>query len=467
MNILTKKSNIQFFFRFAVSFVFISFIVSAAIPSVSAADGINRYVSPSGSDTGDCSSELAPCQTITYALSKSDELYQDTLLLDVGVYTENLVIDRNIRIVQDPAKVCPQSHSLNYVPCAIVDGDNAGRVINIAAGFLTVSLEKLTIRNGDVTDLSGAGIFNNGTLILDDVSIHDNSIHFSNPSGTNYPFSGGAIDNQNTLTIRSSTLYNNSAYDGGGIKSTGTLIVQNTEIYGNSAVRFGGGIWIPYGSPSTIENSTIWGNSAGSNGGGVCIYSDGTLGNRGEEHIFNNVTISGNSAVISGGGLYSYLKVTMDHSTLAENISPDSGADLFLIEYQTLPGADNPHSQVSNTIVSNQAATLPVCFITGYDTFDLSGGGNLSSDSSCDFTQTSDLENSNPLLMTLADNGGHVRTRALPFGSPAIDHAGPYLLGADARGVFPQDGDLNGSVIPDVGAFEFLPPYIYLPVIMR
>jgi hypothetical protein len=466
-------SALFFPIRKIIRLVTVLVLLSTALPTVvapaTAADGINRYVSPGGSNTTNCANSMTPCQTISYALTQSTD--GDTLLLDVGVYMENLVIGVNIRIVQDPAKACPQSGSLKYEPCAIIDGNNAGRVINIAARTLVVSLEKVTIRNGYLSDssgdISGAGIFNNGTLILDDVTLHDNNI-----SASSYIYRGGAIDNQNTLTIRSSTVYNNSAYDGGGITSTGPLTVQNTEIYNNTAIRYGGGIWIPYGAPSTVENSTLWGNYAGSVGGGVSIFSDGIAANRGEEHIFNNVTISGNSASSSGGGLFSSLKITMDHSTIAENSAANSGADLILNETQTQPESGFPHSQISNTIISNPAATLPLCSISGIDTFVLSGGGNLSSDHSCDFTLPSDLTDSDPNLLALSDNGGHVRTRALSSGSPAIDHAGPYLLGADARGITPKDGDLNGSVAADIGAYEFdpsgyVPFVICLPMIMR
>ena len=60
------------------------------------------------------------------------------------------------------------------------------------------------------------------------------------------------------------------------------------------------------------------------------MNEDGVAENRGKAHIFNNVTISGNSAVTYGGGLVSILQVTMDHSTLAENVAPGSGADLYM-----------------------------------------------------------------------------------------------------------------------------------------
>jgi hypothetical protein len=61
-----------------------------------------------------------------------------------------------------------------------------------------------------------------------------------------------------------------------------------------------------------------------------------------------------------------------------------------------------------------------------------------------------------PMLAPLANNGGPTRTHALLAGSPAIDkgdNAGAPA--ADQRGVArPRDGDGNGSLIADIGAFE-------------
>jgi hypothetical protein len=188
---------------------------------------------------------------------------------------------------------------------------------------------------------------------------------------------------------------------------------------------------------------------------------------RGDRHFFKNVTISGNTAVAFAGGLASYLRVEMDHCTLAENSAPGAGAELHLFENQTLPESGFPHSLITSTIVANPAATQPLCWIDDPASFTLSAGGNLSSDQSCDFNQASDQWDTDPGLLALADNGGQVRTRALPFGSEAIDQAWPYSLGADARGVVAQDGDRNGSVVADVGAYEFAFMRIFMPVVRR
>jgi hypothetical protein len=461
-----NHSNNVSILRLVVSLTLLAGSLLAPVSLTHAAAGINRYVSPTGSNTTNCASAAAPCRTIAYALNQA--VSGDTLLLDNGVYPEHLTIAIDIRIAHNPAKTCAQTGSLNYVPCTIIDGGNAARVIDITVFTSQVSLEKITVRNGYVIDSNGAGIRNNGILTMDDVDLHHNIIHLTKPTeiNDNYPYRGGGIDNLHDLTLRSSTVYNNSANDGGGITSAGgSLLVQNTEIYGNSAQRFGGGVWVPYGDPSTLENSTLHGNTAGSGGAGMYINSDGIVGHRGNPHIFRNVTISGNTGSLYGGGLVSYLQVTLDHCTLGPNSAPGTGAELDLRETQTIDGV--AHSVVADTIIANPAATLSLCSITNAASFTLSGGGNLSSDHSCDFTLLSDQIDKNPRLLPLANNGGHVRTQALSYGSPAIDKAGAYALGADARGVPPLDGDLNGSVVPDVGAYEYMPFRSLLPVVRR
>ncbi|MDB6030970.1 MAG: hypothetical protein JWM16_1308, partial [Verrucomicrobiales bacterium] len=64
------------------------------------------------------------------------------------------------------------------------------------------------------------------------------------------------------------------------------------------------------------------------------------------------------------------------------------------------------------------------------------GGYNLSSDSSCNFTNTGSLNDIDPLLGPLQDNGGATLTTALTDCSPALDAGSPTLFPPiDQRGV--------------------------------
>jgi hypothetical protein len=71
-----------------------------------------------------------------------------------------------------------------------------------------------------------------------------------------------------------------------------------------------------------------------------------------------------------------------------------------------------------------------------------SGGYNLSSDDSCEFTGPGDLNTTDPNLGPLQLNGGPTRTMALLPGSLAIDSGNPsgctdghaHLLKTDQRG---------------------------------
>ncbi|MCB1089792.1 MAG: hypothetical protein KDM63_22315, partial [Verrucomicrobiae bacterium] len=85
-------------------------------------------------------------------------------------------------------------------------------------------------------------------------------------------------------------------------------------------------------------------------------------------------------------------------------------------------------------------------------------GYNLSSDSSCGFTTGTDLQNTDPQLAALADNGGPTQTRALQAGSPAINKI-PLAGGscndtgvtADQRGYARPE---PSGTLCDIGAYE-------------
>lgn len=141
-----------------------------------------------------------------------------------------------------------------------IDGNNAAiertggttfRILYIAAsGDLT--LNNVTLRNGNLNFSYGAGIYNDGgTVTINNSTISGNSTQNG---------SGGGIVNGGTMTLNNSTVSGNSAGNGGGgIYNSGTLMLNNSTVSGNSASD-GGGI---YNQGSVTFNRTIVsGNSA-------------------------------------------------------------------------------------------------------------------------------------------------------------------------------------------------------------
>jgi len=84
----------------------------------------------------------------------------------------------------------------------------------------------------------------------------------------------------------------------------------------------------------------------------------------------------------------------------------------------------------------------------------------LSSDSTCNFSNSGDLNGKNPKLGTLRNNGGPTQTMALQAGSPALDAGNPAgcrdfggtLLKTDQRGQRRPGGTETTGC--DMGAYE-------------
>src|SRR5262249_36089302 len=207
-------------------------------------------------------------------------------------------------------------------------------------------------------------------------------------------------------------------------------ISGNTAVGGGS-VRGGYGGGIDNTGTLTINNSTVSGNLArkgrnfvGGEGGG--IGSSGPL-------TINNSTLSGNVGV--GGGIFNSGPLTISNSTLGGNF----GGGLFW----------------SATLQDNIFAKSFNC--PGQKT---PNGHNPSKHNTCNFTGPGDMNNINPNLGSLQNNGGPTQTMALPSGSPAVDAGNPsgctdssgHLLKTDQRGMPRPDPEDTGGC--DMGAYE-------------
>jgi hypothetical protein len=234
---------------------------------------------------------------------------------------------------------------------------------------------------------------------------------------------------------------------GGGIVNFGTLIMNISAVSGNTAVSSGGGI--DNAGTLTIDNSTVSGNVAsGSSASGGGIVNGGSL-------TINNSTISGNTAsstggLAAGGGIASNSFVSLNNSTVADNaVNGTQGQEGGNIYISTGSTATLQNSIIANSVSGGNCSGAVS-----------SSGYNLSSDGTCDFNNTGDLNNSDPLLGPLQNNGGPTETMALLSGSPAIDAGNPLgcidgqgrRFSSDQRGLpRPDREDTSGC---DMGAYE-------------
>ena len=321
---------------------------------------------------------------------------------------------------------------------------SGGGIISHNGGSLTVSHSRF---QGNVAGNNGGGLRNNGHLSLTHSDLSYNTAanygggffnkngiatlsHSSINHNTAISQSGGGILNTGTgrLSLNHINLdYNTAGNDGGGLRNGHIINLQNSSLNGNTATNFGGGIHNLGGiltvthtmlSDNTALNhsggglqnndggiasliaTTVNHNSAGNHGGGV--RNDGNM-------TLHNSSLSSNNASSHGGGLYNNGSLNVINSTLVSNTTGLNSHGAYFVSGTAL---------VSNTILAYHGGSN--CTLSGGGL--TSHGYNLSSDATCPFTATDDLNSIDPLLRPLTDNGGPTLTHALHSHSPAIDH---------------------------------------------
>ena len=373
-------------------------LAPAAVATTWYVDGV------SGSDGNNCTSATTACKTIGHAIEAA--VSADSIIVAPAIYTEGLFINKSLTILGSDATT------------TIVDGGGGGTVVRIPSFSGHVKFSGMTIRHGAAR--TGGGIQNSAVLTLSSSTV----------SGNSASFQGGGIWNSGLLTINRSTISGNVANGscrtfclilGGGLynSGSGTVTITNSTIAGNSARNWGGGIF--NGAGVTIRNSTISGN-----GNGISAFGD---------TILVNSTVSDSLLLLSGS------KMRLSSSTVTGTTFLAGGSSPGKAWTRNSIFANNSGANCFNGTISSQ-------------------GHNLSSDATCDFDAASDLNNVDPMLGPLQNNGGPTQTMALTSGSPAIDAGNPNgctdnlgnLLKTDQRGRPRHDSeDTRGC---DIGAYE-------------
>lgn len=361
---------------------------------------------------------------------------------------------------------------------------NGGYAVQTVGGGMNLLSSSPTLENviisGNLAAYGGGMQNQSGSPTLTNVDFSNNiasgrgggmyNLYSSNPILTNVTFSnnsagdGGGMYNYvscspalTNVTFSGNTVSGN----GGGMlnfdHSSPTL--NNVVFSDNTATTWGGGIHNSSNCNSNLTNVLFSGNSAGDAGGGMLnwrssptiihttffnntAYNGGGMTNSESSPTLTNVTFSGNTATVGGGGMSNYyFSGIMTNVTFYGNTASSGGAMKSERSSPTVTNSifwGNTPDQLSLIVHSYPVITYSI--IQGETVWD--GIGN---------------DNSDPLLVGLADNGGFTQTHALGDLSPAIDAGSPTLCPAmDQRGFHrPIDGDENTSAICDMGAYEY------------
>jgi CSLREA domain-containing protein len=345
------------------------------------------------------------------------------------------------------------------------------------SGFgVAMAVSGLTLKGGRA-DTAGGAIRALGPLQVTRSSFTGNSARGATLSGAR----GGAIAAEGTLSISRSRFIANRAIslnetaDGGAIdyfcaSTCQPFAITRSVIRGNrvsikdaGSDAVGGGISL--GEPGTIDRSTISDNDA-LHAGGIFANSDQTV-------TVSHSLIAGNKASSAGGGLQASAMVIVDSTLTGNRVA---GADVgsgggaifrfsgsIVVAWSTIAGnsstvggggieSNDPASHAGGVflqgVVVGDNGPADDCGSIGTTPSIKSLGYNVVSDASCSFSSNGDLQNKNPKLKALANNGGPTKTMALKKGSPAIGRGASGCPGDDQR------GHKRPATNCDSGAFE-------------
>jgi hypothetical protein len=229
------------------------------------------------------------------------------------------------------------------------------RLFDVANGG-SLTLENLTLQNGLDTGVGGGAIYNQGTLVLSQVTVLDNTAE-------ELLAAGGGIWSNGSLTVENSTIagnvanfgsWNEPAYGGGIYIAGGTANITGSTFASNAAEgskAYGGAVYIAAGTvtlsgdtlgmgngPPFVPGNTAMGSGAqaGDDGYGGALYVAGGSVTLTNDYVqvnraLNLSTDPGFGGGGNGGGIFiaSGATVSLDSFTYNNSVNNNSPNDIW------------------------------------------------------------------------------------------------------------------------------------------
>ncbi len=183
----------------------------------------------------------------------------------------------------------------------VLDGGATGSVVTIATDALAVSIDDITLQNGD-SDNIWLGVYSAG--------------------------GGVYCDGTSTLSMSSVELRENSAELGGGLLTSGCDVTITDSTFDTNESSFGGGV-LAYDATVTLTDSTVTGNTASGSGGGLYAY-DSSIISLDDTVLEDNEAEYGGGTAIEGGAVDCTSTPTTDGGFFANTATSWGGAFAFV-----------------------------------------------------------------------------------------------------------------------------------------
>lgn len=339
----------------------------------------------------------------------------------------------------------------------------------------TLTLNNITLDSIQHASSWGGAMYNEGTLILDNVTFNNNIAKTKNAVG------GGAMalvatnGNAVSTTIKNSTFTNNSTEtihssenNGGAIyvygtsklvgdntlnisgshfelnhtKKTGGAIgvnnlgpsnfeieINDTTFAKNNSTGYGGAIDVTTGGTGNVtinlNNATFNSNESSKSDGGAIAYEKGNITSNISNSTFTNNTAN------NGGAIYNGIKnLTISNTIFDGNKTNDAGKGGAIYNAGNISLSQTEFKQSSDTIyMANDSAAV----FSGTNTLN----GSISSENA-----TSEIKNKGTLILN-ADNSGYTGTYTQESGQTDVNASSTFFGGETTI----ADGVLNWNTL--------------------